>query len=310
MASSAVVPMIIGIAILFSCVVFSIGIFQLPNSFIDECIQRINSDPTKQLWKFVYHPDIANLQSYFYPTLQIWDPIRYGRDKKPLPPCGKCGKKSLYFYCWSHQHGWSGRTIYGIFESGILITSVYRCQERSCRRVTFGYDDAFMRNLRCPPSFLLGQCGAVSFNLANHICALFHENCSLHAIERIVHDEFDVEWRSRYRQYILAMNWSDSNEPYPVCPPLPTTPSRNFLTQIILASEKTMVNEYMEHLNEHKITTWISADHTFKVPKIVKKKWKSAFATVYENLFVVLNQHGQVCIHHYLQGAQSGMKIF
>lgn len=243
---------------------------------------------------------------YFFPDILFWDPLSRIPSIRGVLQCPKeaCkGRNSLL-----RAVGWKDgktersnpRRLYGLTTPVVLVSRVYRCQLNNHEVVA--HDGHILMQL-CKtdrPPFILSHLSGITRDVQTAISSFVLSELTFSGIAKILSQQLWSSLAERCKtlsiHYPTVANLSPSTLDSDI-KSMWSTPSNDFIETIFLADFWEKEKLYTARMiKEIGTDGWISMDHTFKVACNIgiKRKSDNKWEKMFDTLFCVLNEKGQV----------------
>lgn len=245
----------------------------------------------------------STLGGHILPYVMFWDPIhKFADTLSNQCLCESCSG-TLRVKCWRTGQSLSmqPRLLHGIEHNVLLVSPIYICEYSHTLSST---DPRLTENILQEhiPFILLHRTGFTR-HFVNTIVHLYREGMPILGIERFVGKMRHQMVATLIIQLVNSMPVGDSRVcasnylekceemnalRYPI-------PSNDVICQCILVHFMEKRSYYNYEMSQIPIDNYISVDHTFKVSSnIGYKRSDGKWVTLYNSVFIVLNEIGQV----------------
>lgn len=255
------------------------------------------------------------LYSYFFPDILFWDPLSRIPSLKGFLKCPReaCSGKNSFLRVVGWKDGKTDRNnprrLYGLTCPVMLVSRVYRCQSHNHEIIA--HDCGLLKQLlgvdREP--FILSHLTGMTRELQMTISSYILSGLAFSDIENILRQHLWNSLAERCKTYNL--HFPNSKKLFPSnleedVKQIWKEPSNDFIESVFLADFMDKENLYTARMVDIDIgpNEWISMDHTFKVACNIglKRKSDSKWETLYDSLFCVMNEKGQVMGWQFTKG--------
>ena len=268
-------------------------------SILRSLISEFEKDPTNDRFDHVIQLGIAKRNAL--PKVFIWCPLKHFRINVYCP----IHKSPLVFHSWNadleSRSFNEPRLVYDLHGNIVLVQSMYRCPfknpDQQSHRVGHIYRSASVEILRSIPRtiensfpFQLSHRTACSQELLDYL--VVHIGRGQNFLE-LTEDIMSMHFRKFLQSRSPDCDSVDLNEFY--TSPLYSVPSNDQLMHIFLAYYDSVSSIFENEILKTQCSI-LTCDHTFKVSKHigVTRGEDSAFVNQFENLFIGLNENGEV----------------
>lgn len=289
-------------------------------------IQKSIADSIKRMTErisFCHPPPSSNLQAsisgvnqvepltqqfnlYFIPDILFWDPLSTIPSLKGVLQCPKeaCKGRNSFLRAVGWKDGKTERSnprqLYGLTAPVELVSCVYRCQLNNNEVVAHdGHILMQLRNTDRPP-FILSHLSGITRDVQTAISSYVLSELTFSRIANIMKQQLLSSLAERCKtlsiHYLTVVNLSPSTLEQDI-KSMWSTPSNDFIETIFLADFWEKEKLYTHRMiSEVGTDDWISMDHTFKVACNIgiKQKLDNQWKKMFDSLFCVLNEKGQV----------------
>lgn len=289
-------------------------------------IQKSIADSIKRTTErisFCHPPPSSNLQAsvsgvnqgeplaqqfnlYFFPDILFWDPLSTIPSLKGVLQCPKdaCKGRNSFLRAVGWKDGKTERSnprrLYGLTAPVVLVSRVYRCQLNNHEVVAHdGHILMQLRNTDRPP-FILSHLSGITRDVQTAISSYVLSELPFSRIANIMKQQLWSSLAERCKtltiHYPTVVNLSPSTLEQDI-KSMWSTPSNDFIETIFLADFWEKEKLYTHRMiSEVGTDDWISMDHTFKVACNIgiKRKSDNKWEKMFDSLFCVLNEKGQV----------------
>lgn len=262
---------------------------------------------------YTYPPDPCN---FLLLSVLLWDPsVMYpqlfpGNGIKC--PHSQCGKHAVTkFWNDGMLPSRQPRTIHGIGEAILLVSSVYVCDKN---HKTLAHDPRVLAVLPTPsmvPFVLIHRTG-FHYDFVNMVSSFCHNGMNFHSLEASIGQMRWENFLSRKSMYDNTVEaFQRSSQEKAVCPNFPSfeetgmsiLPSNNLICNCFLAKFTEDEHYYIQCLQSADTGDSLSIDHTFKVASNIgylrrDGKWVSQ----YDSVFFVINCEGKILSWKFTKG--------
>ena len=280
------------LAIFTKVVTVSLG--DKEQEILDGLLKEFERNPSHSRFDHIVRPASPDCQ--LMPKVFIWCPLKHFQHTILCP----AHNIPLVFHCWTSNMKDGSfqqpRLVYDLHGNIILVQAIYRCKYNLPDASSVGHEyhsasNEIMQKVGVEVSkkfpIKLFYKSACSFELLDYIIVHIGRG---HNFMELSEDISSINFRSFFRNHALDVDKCDfySNVIY-------SFPSNDQLMHIFLAYFQSVEALYRRALEENRCSV-LTCDHTFKVSKHigVKRATDSAFIPQFKNLFVCLNEYGQV----------------
>lgn len=237
-----------------------------------------------------------------FPYIVIWNPLmKFPEDLPDVCMQDGCTWKILMKH-WrmGQSHGMEPRLLHCVENIVVLISPMYQCEYGHSLSAT---DPQLLAKLSPAyiPFVLLHRTGFTR-HFINTVVLLFREGVTIQGIERHIQRMRQQHTSSIIIQHINKMpknlqsstadSLDKSEELTSIKLPFP---SNNLIYHCILVHFMERKNFYNSEMDSIPISSYLSIDHTFKIASnIGYRRSDGKWVTLYNSLFIVLNELGQV----------------
>jgi hypothetical protein len=264
-------------------------------------------------WPSSFAGESVDVERYMTPGIMIWDVLRsFSSVLKNLicPFCSenqqtRCLRHSGLWTNGAPQSRYEPRLIYDSSSSFLLVSAVYVCQQN--HQVPTHHPSVISS---LPSSyyntFYLTSRAGFSVAFLSEIAALVDHGTSFHAIEEIVHEQYQqAYWRIRLR---FENDCSKAKERHSAVFPPFSQETYPFLHEKIIknlfSSYTTMFLPKFHADMACRTSSWISCDHTFKSAANIGffQSSDGSWIRLFNSLFCVLGEKGDVLHWRFTRG--------
>lgn len=279
--------------------------------YLQELTDMFNKDPRSPQFYNVVHPPASPIGKtqggFLLPKVLLWSP------QEQYNACTlKCPiHTDVVLRPWQWTNNLNGdkekrpRLIYDLFGNIILVQRIYLCmQGRKTHKIIATSPDLLNElpeTVREVFPAKLYQRSGCSKQLISYIKNLITQGVNflkitegIGALNHELHTRLGETFNAAVRDRLAEGGVFDFEEFY--SNDLFAFPSNDQLTRIVLEDFKTYKDFYASEMLGISATS-ISCDHTFKISKnigVVMEGEEQKFLTTFKNLFIVLNQNGQI----------------
>ena len=264
-------------------------------------------------WPSSSMDESVKIEHYTTPGIMIWDVLRsYGPvlGKLNCPFCAESNQIQSLRHTGLWANGYSNccyepRLIYDTSSAFFLVSAVYVCPQN--HQVPSHHPSI----LSCLPSshyniFYLTNRAGFSIEFLSQIIALVDHGTSFHAIEEIVHEQYEqTYWRLRLRfeedcirseKEALVAFPSFSQDTYPF-------PHEKIIKNVFTSYSVLFLTKFHTDM-ARRTSSWISCDHTFKSAANIGfvQECDNSWVRLFNSLFCVLGNNGDVLHWRFTRG--------
>ena len=244
-------------------------------------------------------PSSSNPEDCVVHDVILWDPLSVCSNLTLCcPNCLECSgiNQSLRASRWK-----DGRTkcdeprcLYGLTNNVLLVSRVYVCDRR---HQIIAHDPSVLSQVKgiLPIPFLLFHKAGVTRELHSFIISHANAGLTISEIQALWLQTMYDSYGSRREAYLSAWN-KNSN----ICPPFPEfdqrfkQPGEKIIASCIARNYFEKEHLYTKRMCQMTARKWLSCDHTFKVSANIGFWFNKRWVKLYDTLFIVLNEEGNV----------------